>query len=261
AREQMLSVNNLLQPSNGEPIVAPTLDMVLGVYYLTTARPGAKGQDKAFSDFDDAKLAYDIGIIDLQAQIKLRVPPVPSINGESDEEFQAQQIVNTTMGRAIFNEAINSVLRLHGQEPLPFFNEVVDRAGLKKIVAGLIRRYGNEDTAQVLDAIKRLGFRYATQSGTTIAISDITMPTEKDGILKIADEEVQRIERDYRRGLITDDERYNEVIEVWTKAKDQVTKAVAGVLDPFGPVAMMAQSGAKGNIQQISQMSGMRGLM
>src|SRR5438876_3213342 len=260
AREQMLSVNNLLQPSNGDPIVAPTLDMVLGVYYLTTNRPNARGEGKAFSDFDDAKLAYDIGVIDLQATIKLRVPAATPVNGEGEEE-PSSQIVSTTMGRAIFNEAINSVLRHHGQEPLPFFNEIVDRAGLKKIVAGLIRRYGNEDTAQVLDAIKRLGFRYATQSGTTIAISDITMPTTKDGILKEADEEVQRIERDYRRGLITDDERYNEVIEVWTKAKDQVTKAVAGVLDPFGPVAMMAQSGAKGNIQQISQMSGMRGLM
>src|SRR5438309_839152 len=260
AREQMLSVNNLLQPSNGDPIVAPTLDMVLGVYYLTTARQSARGENKAFSDFDDAKLAYDIGVIDLQAMIKLRVPAAMPVNGESEDEASSQ-IVSTTMGRAIFNEAINSVLRHHGQEPLPFFNEVVDRAGLKRIVAGLIRRYGNEDTAQVLDAIKRLGFRYATQSGTTIAISDITMPTEKGSILKLADEEVQRIERDYRRGLITDDERYNEVIEVWTKAKDQVTKAVSGVLDPYGPVAMMAQSGAKGNIQQISQMSGMRGLM
>src|SRR5215471_3554752 len=262
AREQMLSVNNLLQPSNGDPIVAPTLDMVLGVYYLTTSRPGARGEGKAFSDFDDAKLAYDIGVIDLQAVIKLRVPSALPLNGEADEEAEpAAQIVTTTMGRAIFNEAINSVLRTHGQEPLPYFNDVVDRAGLERIVAALIRRYGNEDTAQVLDAIKRLGFRYATQSGTTIAITDITMPSEKANILKQADEEVQRIERDYRRGLITDDERYNEVIEVWTKAKDQITKAVSGVLDPFGPVAMMAQSGAKGNIQQISQMSGMRGLM
>jgi DNA-directed RNA polymerase subunit beta' len=258
AREQMLSVNNLLQPSNGDPIVAPTLDMVLGVYYLTTAKPGARGEGKPFSDFDDAKLAYDMGVLDLQASIKLRVPSVLPVDGE---EENGSQIVTTTMGRAIFNEAINSVLRAHNQEPLPYYNEVVDRSGLKKIVAALIRRYGNMDTAQVLDAIKRLGFRYATQSGTTIAISDITMPTEKDKILKGADEEVQRIERDYRRGLITDDERYNEVIEVWTKAKDQITRAVSGVLDPFGPVAMMAQSGAKGNIQQISQMSGMRGLM
>src|SRR3982075_1479560 len=244
AREQMLSVNNLLQPSNGEPIVAPTLDMVLGVYYLTTVRPNARGEGKAFSDFDDAKLAYDIGVIDLQAMVKLRVAAPQSTNGEGEEE-SSTQIVTTTMGRAIFNDAINSVLLHHGQAPLAYFNEVVDRAGLKRIVAALIRRYGNEDTAQVLDAIKRLGFRYATQSGTTIAISDITMPSDKEQILKGADDEVQRIERDYRRGLITDDERYNEVIEVWTKAKDQVTKAVAGVLDPFGPVAMMAQSGAK----------------
>src|SRR5579864_5691463 len=262
AREQMLSVNNLLQPSNGDPIVAPTLDMVLGVYYLTTVRPNAKGEGKAFSDYDDAKLAYDMNVIDLQAQIKLRVPAVLPTNGEIDEETETtSQILTTTMGRAIFNESINGVLRTHGQEPLPFYNDVVDRAGLKRIVAALIRRYGNEDTAQVLDTIKGLGFRYATQSGTTIAISDITQPSEKDNILKGADEEVQRIERDYRRGLITEDERYNEVIEVWTKAKDQVVKAVAGVLDPYGPVAMMAQSGAKGNIQQISQMSGMRGLM
>ncbi len=263
AREQMLSVNNLLQPSNGDPIVAPTLDMVLGVYYLTTNRPNAKGDGKAFSDFDDAKLAYDMGVIDLQATIKLRVPAPDTSSAvlEDEEAEPTSQIVTTTMGRAIFNEAINSVLRTHGQEPLPYYNEVVDRAGLKRIVAALIRRYGNEDTAQVLDTIKRLGFRYATQSGTTIAISDITQPTEKEGILRGADDEVQRIERDYRRGLITEDERYNEVIEVWTKAKDQVVKAVAGVLDPYGPVAMMAQSGAKGNIQQISQMSGMRGLM
>src|ERR1700737_1072425 len=164
AREQMLSVNNLLQPSNGDPIVAPTLDMVLGVFYLTMARPGAKGEGKAFSDFDDAKLAYDIGVIDLQATIKLRIPSAPPSNGENEEE-PASQIVSTTMGRAIFNEAINSVLRHHGQEPLPFFNEVVDRAGLKKIVAGLIRRYGNEDTAQVLDATKRLGFPSRTRPG------------------------------------------------------------------------------------------------
>ncbi|MGI9145927.1 MAG: DNA-directed RNA polymerase subunit beta' [Chloroflexota bacterium] len=260
AREQMLSVNNLLQPSNGDPIVAPTLDMVLGVFYLTMARPGAKGEGKAFSDFDDAKLAYDIGVIDLQALIKLRIPSAAPLDGESEDE-PASQIVTTTMGRAIFNDAINSVLRTHGQESLSFFNEIVDRAGLKKIVAGLIRRFGNEDTAQVLDAIKRLGFRYATQSGTTIAISDITMPNDKSSILKVADDEVQRIERDYRRGLITDEERYNEVMEVWTKAEDSVHQAASSVLDPFGPVAMMAQSGAKGNIQQISQMSGMRGLM
>ncbi len=258
AREQMLSVNNLLQPSNGEPIVAPTLDMVLGIYYLTSAKPGANGEGKAFSDFLDARLAYEMGIIDLQASIRLRIPTPAPLNGE---EEPATELITTTIGRAIFNEAINAALRAHGQEPLPFYNEGVDRSGLKRVVATLIRRYGNRVTAHVLDEIKRLGFHYASRSGTTIAISDISIPAEKEQILREADEEVQRIERDYRRGLITDDERYNEVIEVWTRAKDRVTKAVSGILDPFGPVAMMAQSGAKGNIQQISQMSGMRGLM
>ncbi len=257
AREQMLSVNNLLQPSNGEPIVAPTLDMVLGIYYLTTSKPGARGDGKAFSDFLDAKLAYDMGIIDLQASIKLRVE-VPAQDGE---EEPSTQVVTTTIGRAIFNEAIATALHAGGQTPATYYNEVVDRSGLKKVVASLIRTYGNKMTANVLDEVKRLGFHYATQSGTTIAISDITIPGEKVQILEEAEVEVSRIERDYRRGLITDDERYNEVIEVWTRAKDRVTKAVSGVLDPFGPVAMMAQSGAKGNIQQISQMSGMRGLM
>jgi len=258
ARENMLSVNNLLQPSNGDPIVAPTLDMVLGIYYLTTARPAPDREPRAFSDFMDAKLAYDMKVIDLHEPIKLRVP---APNAEDGEDEPATQIITTTMGRAIFNDAMNAVLRAHGQEPLPYYSERVDRSGLKRIVAGLISRYGNRDTAAVLDEIKRLGFRYATQSGTTIAISDITMPGDKDVILHGADDEVQRIEKDYRRGLITDDERYNEVIEVWTRAKEQITKAVSAVLDPFGPVSMMAQSGAKGNIQQISQMSGMRGLM
>ncbi|MBV9359277.1 MAG: DNA-directed RNA polymerase subunit beta', partial [Chloroflexi bacterium] len=258
AREQMLSVNNLLQPSNGDPIVAPTLDMVLGIYYLTTAKPGARGEGKAFSDYNDAKLAYDSGVIDLQAMIKLRIAE-PVV--EDGEDEPVTQILNTTMGRAIFNEAIATVLRTRGQELLPYYNDVVDRSSLKRIVATLVRRYGNSDTAAVLDQIKGLGFRYATQSGTTIAISDITMPGDKGRVLADADAEVQRIEKDYRRGLITDDERYNEVIEVWTRAKDEITRAVSGVLDPYGPVSMMAQSGAKGNIQQISQMSGMRGLM
>jgi DNA-directed RNA polymerase subunit beta' len=233
--------------------------MVLGIYYLTGAREDSKGKDKAFVDFLDAKLAYDMGLVDLQALIKLRVPSPPSPDG--DEDGATAEIKTTTVGRAIFNEAINDTLRAQGQEPFPYINEQVDRSGLKRVVATLIRRYGNRVTALVLDDIKRLGFQYATRSGVTIAVSDISVPAEKEQILLQADEEVQRIERDYRRGLITDDERYNEVIEVWTKAKDRITKAVSGVLDPFSSVAMMAQSGAKGNIQQISQMSGMRGLM
>ncbi|MBI2756105.1 MAG: DNA-directed RNA polymerase subunit beta' [Chloroflexi bacterium] len=269
ARETMLSVNNLLKPSDGDPVVAPTLDMVLGIYYLTTIKPEANGSGRAFADFADAKLSYDmraidpVQSIDLHAKIKLRVPvgEWATIEEGEDQMGPISRIIETTVGRAIFNDAINSALKAHGQEPLPYYNERVDRAALKRIVATLIRVYGNRVTAAVLDQVKTLGFRYATQSGTTIAIADISQPGEKAQILVGADEEVQAIEKDFRRGLITDDERYNEVITVWTKAKNDVTKAVAEALDPDGPVAMMAQSGAKGNIQQISQMSGMRGLM
>ncbi len=250
AREQMLSVNNLLLPSNGEPVVAPTLDMVLGCYYLTQIRPGAAGEGKVFADFDEARLAHDLGLINLQAEIKVRTPDWPE-----------GQYLQTSIGRIIFNEAINTALRDAGSEPYSFINEMMDKGALKRIVARLIHAYGNHATAAVLDAIKELGFRYATRSGLTIAIGDIKIPEGKTALLAEAEDEVTGIERQYRRGLITDEERYNEIVQVWTRVKDDLTVAVGKALDPYGSVFMMAQSGAKGNIQQITQMSGMRGLM
>ncbi len=252
ARESMLSVNNLLLPSNGEPIVSPTLDMVLGCFYLTTIRPGAMGEGKVFSDPSEARILYDLGKIDLQASIRVRM--------KLDDESEPV-LVSTSVGRVIFHETINDALRGTANVGLPFFNERIDKSGLKAIVATLIRQYGNRSAAAVLDVIKRLGFRYATQSGVTIAIDDITIPQRKQALLEEADKDVARIDREYRRGLITEEERYNEVIAVWTHTKDEVTSAVGEALDPFGSITMMAQSGAKGNIQQISQMSGMRGLM
>ncbi len=252
ARDFMLSVNNLLLPSNGEPIVAPTLDMVLGCYYLTTERPGAKGEGKVFADITEARLAYDLGLVDLQAPIKVRL---------AEQDDAEPRLVSTTVGRVVFHETVNDALRETGQAGLPFVNEQIDKGRLKSIVATLIREYGNRSTAAVLDVMKRMGFHYATQSGVTIAIDDITIPDQKQDLLETADQDVARIEREYRRGLITDEERYNEVIAVWTRTKDDVTNAVSDALDPYGPLTMMAQSGAKGNIQQISQMSGMRGLM
>ncbi len=252
ARDQMLSLNNLLLPSNGEPIVAPTLDMVLGCYYLTSVRPDAKGHGKIFGDPAEARMAYEVGVIDLQAEIVVRM--------KEDDEADPR-LITTSVGRVIFHETINDALRESGAAGLPFRNEQIDKGRLKTIVATLIRQYGNVSAGAVLDVLKRLGFRYATQSGTTIAVNDITIPQTKQGLLDGADEDVARIQREYRRGLITEEERYNEVIAVWTRTKDDVTSAVGDALDPFGPISMMAQSGAKGNIQQISQMSGMRGLM
>ena len=271
AYELMLSTNNLLQPSNGEPITAPTLDMVLGCYYLTTIRAGMRGEGRVFADPTEALLAHELGQVHLQASIKVRLPePASAGEGANGQHNGHGGLVSTSVGRLIFADAINRVLREAGAEELPFtsdpedaesLNQLFDKAELKRLVGRLIRRYGNQVTAEVLDAIKQLGFHYATRSGITIAIEDIKIPPEKDELLRQADAEVARIERDYQRGLITDEERYADVVKVWTETKDQITRLVDKALDPFGSVSIMARSGAKGNLQQISQMAGMRGLM
>jgi DNA-directed RNA polymerase subunit beta' len=258
AREQMLSTRNMLLPSNGEPVVVPTLDMVLGCYYLTSMRPGARGEGRMFGSTHEARMAYEYRTIDLEASIDLQAP----VRVRMQQSFDSDpEIVTTTVGRIIFWETVNEALGNTANLGLPFRNDTIDKSRLKDVVATLIREVGNRSAAGVLDVIKRMGFQFATQSGTTVAIQDITIPNEKADLLVAADDEVTRIEKDYQRGRITDEERYNEVIAVWTKTKDSVTEAVGKALDPFGSIAMMAQSGAKGNIQQISQMSGMRGLM
>ena len=252
ARNLMLSVRNLVQPSNGEPITAPTLDMVLGCYYLTMIRPGSPGEGLVFASFEDARLGYELGQVDLRAEVEVR---------NRGEDGAPSERIKTSVGRIVFNDAVSAALRGAGAEPIPFENRTMDKGSLKTLVASMIRTYGNNVSAAVLDEIKSVGFHYATVSGITIAIDDIKIPPEKPAILGKAEVEVDRIERDYRRGLITDEERYNEVVEVWTRAKEEITKAVEQVLDPYDSVHMMAQSGAKGNVQQIAQMSGMRGLM
>jgi DNA-directed RNA polymerase subunit beta' len=245
ARKIMLSVYNLLLPSNGEPVVSPTLDMVLGCYYMTMVKPGVKGEGKRFADPDDARLAYDLELVDLHAAIKVRAPELGITDGTD--------YITTSVGRILFNEVL--------PPEMGFRNEVMNKGALKRIVGEVFRRFKNEKTAEVVDKIKRIGFEFATKSGITIAIEDISIPKEKDGILAEADTKVAQVERQFRRGLITDEERYNEVIEIWTKAKEDVTAAVRDALDPYGSVNLMATSGAKGNVQQISQMAGMRGLM
>jgi DNA-directed RNA polymerase subunit beta' len=268
AYDLMLSTNNLLQPSNGEPITAPTLDMVLGCYYLTLIRPGLTGEGRRFANPEDARLAHELGQIQLQASIQVRIPEPSSANGNGHADGNGNgnghhygELVSTSVGRIIFNDAINQALQEAGAEAMAYLNETMDKGSLKRLVGQLIRAYGNRVTANVLDAIKHLGFEYATRSGITIAISDIKVPERKAEMLAEADNEVTRIERDYRRGLITEEERYNDVVQVWTKAKEDITDAVSDALDPYGSVSMMARSGAKGNVQQIAQMAGMRGLM
>ena len=246
ARTLMLSVYNLLSPSSGEPIVAPTLDMVLGCYYLTVERPGAKGEGKRFANLEEARLAYDLGIVSLQAKVDVRVPASDGADGQSET-------VNTTVGRILFNDILPEEMR--------FRNQTMDRKALRGIVGECYRRFGTAKTANLVDDIKRLGFDFATKSGITIAIGDIAIPPERDGLLQDADKKIDDIAKQFRRGLITEEERYLQAIDVWTEARDQVTKAVSKSMDPFGSIYMMTTSGAKGNIQQLTQMAGMRGLM
>ncbi|MQY80682.1 MAG: DNA-directed RNA polymerase subunit beta', partial [Dehalococcoidia bacterium] len=241
ARELALSQHNMLLPSSGEPTVTPTLDMVFGCYYLTMERPGAKGEGRRFGSFDEARLAYELGNIDLGAIILVR-----------DRSRDGQE-TKTTTGRIIFNEVL--------PPELGFQNKIIDKSGLKQIVSECCRILKDEDTARVLDSIKQLGFRYATRSGITIAMNDIEVPESKAKMLEEAEERIAIIDNQYNRGLITEGEQYNSIVGVWMETMDRITSIISDTLDRYGGIYMMATSGAKGNISQITQMAGMRGLM
>ncbi len=241
AREHMLSVKNLLLPSNGEPVTVPSLDMVLGCYYLTMIKPNAKGKDKIFSSFNEAKLAYDLGVIDLGAEIEVR------------DTDNAGKRIKTTVGRVLFNDVLPLKLR--------FYNGLVDKTALRSLVSDCIDIVGNNATATVLDNLKQLGFTYATKSGISMSINDIEEPPGKVNILKQADKKISVIEDQYNRGFITEGERYENAIETWLDTTDKISEDIKLSLDPYGGVSIMANSGARGNISQLTQMVGMRGLM
>jgi DNA-directed RNA polymerase subunit beta' len=241
ARDRMLSIYNMLLPSCGEPVMTPTLDMVLGCYYLTNIRPGARGEGMVFCDFEEAKLAYELGIVNLDTEVEVR-----SKNGDG-------QRLRTSVGRILFNEVLPPEFQ--------FCNQVMDKATLKRLVLDCYRLLGSATTVTMLDNLKQLGFEYATKSGTTIAAKDIEVPKDKAKLLEEGDERIAVIESQFNRGLITDDERYSSAIDVWTETTDKITETISQSLDRYGGVYMMATSGAKGNISQIRQMAGMRGLM
>jgi DNA-directed RNA polymerase subunit beta' len=243
AKEAMLSTHNMLSPASGEPLVAPTLDMVLGCYYLTDIREDAKGQGLRFYDFDEARIAHASELIHLQARIQVRDVD------DSDHEGWLE----TSLGRLIFNEIL--------PPSLGYKNILMDRAALKDLTAELYRTLTNDETADVLDKVKSLGFHYATVSGITIAINDIQVSDKKPEILRQAAEMVSGFGDQFLSGLISEEERYAKTVEAWTWASDQTTILVEEDLPNFGGIAVMARSGAKGNISQIKQMAGMRGLM
>ncbi|MGI5858451.1 MAG: DNA-directed RNA polymerase subunit beta' [Tepidanaerobacteraceae bacterium] len=259
ARLLMLSINNILKPQDGKPVTTPTQDMVLGAYYLTIERPGEKGEGKYFSSPEEAILAYEIGEIGLHALVNVRI--TRNIDGR-----QQYKTIKTTPGRIIFNEGLPQDLGYvdRTKEENLFeleLNTLVDKSLLGDIVERCYRLHGTTVTAEVLDRIKRKGFDYATKAGITIGITDIEVPEEKEKILSEADEKVDQVELLYRRGLISEDERYEKTLDIWTASTEEITEALMNTLDPFNSIYMMANSGARGNKQQIRQLAGMRGLM
>ena len=243
AKRMMLSTYNLLSPSSGEPIVAPTLDMVLGCYYMTMIEEGVEGEGSRFTSFEDAQLAYELDKVDLRARIYVRA----SADGNGTGSLE------TSVGRIIFNEVL--------PEKLGFRNQEMDKGALKDLTAECYRLLDNEGTAEVLDAIKALGFHYASKAGITIAINDIEVSSEKGVIVRAAEEKINLLEQQYLDGLITEDERYSNAVQIWTDANDNLTGVIETNLRNYGGMYLMATSGAKGNIAQIKQMAGMRGLM
>ena len=238
SRLLMLATTNILNPSDGGPITIPTQDMVLGVFYLTTIKEERKGAGKIFANADEAIKAYDTDRVHLQAPVKVR------LNGE---------IIDTSIGRVIFNEAL--------PEEVEFVNERIGKSDLGDLITDLYEEVGNDKTAETLDNIKAMGYDFATRSGISIAVSDAEIPPSKPEIVSKAEDEVHQIENHYRRGAITEDERYHKVVDIWNQAKDDVTDALLANLDESNNIYIMAISGARGNTSQISQLAGMRGLM
>ena len=252
AKDLMLSTQNLLSAADGSPVVSPTHDMVLGCYYLTVEAPDEKGAGKAFSSAAEVIMASQLGHVHVQAPVKVELELTEPV-GEDGETVTRTELVDTTPGRVIFNTVIPG--------ELGFINRIMDRKGLKALIAQCYRELGPAATTSLVDGIKTLGFHYATVAGITIGIDDIRVPTEKVKLLAEADSRVNDIDREFRKGFITDDERYTQTVDVWRATTDDVTEKMLNGLDKRGSVWMITHSGARGNVTQVHQLAGMRGLM
>ena len=256
----LLSPNNLLKPSDGGPVAVPSQDMVLGIYYLTQERPGAKGEGKAFKNMNEAIIAYENHEITLHAKIKVKCQGINK-NGEMES-----RIIESTLGRFIFNEIISQDLGFVDRSKDENFLKLeidfhVGKKQLKQILEKCINNHGATKTAETLDAIKSLGYKYSTRAAMTVSISDMEVPAAKKEILAEAESTIENISRNFRRGLLTEEERYKAVIETWKEADDEITEALLTGLDKYNNIFMMADSGARGSDKQIKQLAGMRGLM
>ncbi len=256
----LLSPNNLLKPSDGGPVAVPSQDMVLGIYYLTQERPGSEGEGKFFKNLNEAILAYENKVIRLQSRIKVRVTRTLA------DGTEMTGIVESTLGRFLFNEILPQDLgfvdrTIPGNELVLEVDFHVGKKGLKQILEKVINTHGATRTAEVLDDIKAMGYKYSTRAAMTVSISDMTVPPEKPELIKKAQDTVDKITRNYKRGLITEEERYKEVVETWKDTDAILTKALLDGLDRYNNIYMMADSGARGSDKQIKQLAGMRGLM
>ena len=256
----LLSPNNLLKPSDGGPVAVPSQDMVLGIYYLTQERPGALGEGKFFRNVNEAILAYENGALTLHSRIKVRV------TRKMADGTEKSAIIESTLGRFLFNEIIPQDLgfvnrEVEGNELKLEIDFHVGKKQLKQILEKVINTHGSTATAEVLDAVKSIGYKYSTRAAMTVSISDMTVPPQKPEMIQKAQDTVDRITKNYKRGLITEEERYKEVVETWKATDDALTEALLTGLDKYNNIYMMADSGARGSDKQIKQLAGMRGLM
>ena len=254
ARDLMLASKNLLKPADGEPIISPSKDMVLGVYYLTMEKKAVhKGDGRAFADMDEVELAYALAQVEIHSEIKFRAKTWYDDKGDRLPEAE-YRIINTTVGRVLFNRVL--------PEQVQFVNQKLDKGGVKDLIAEVYELCGQEITTDVADAIKHIGFTFATISGTTLAVADISIPPERKGIIEDALKQVEVVLRDFRRGLLTEQEKNEREIQIWQDTTEKVGIAVRNHMDPDGNLSTMATSGAtKGGFSTISQLAGMRGLM
>ena len=256
ARVLMLSTNNIKSPAHGRPLTVPTQDMIIGSYYLTAARDGFPGEGRVFIDFDDAVNAYDARAdIDLQAKIEVRLNRDTQVATAYNvfEEHKAGERIHTTVGRIIFNRSL--------PDDYPFLNYQMNKTEIGRLVGDVCDRYSPSEVPPILDGLKSTGFHYATRAGLTVSVYDAVVPPQKDEILDAAYEKVAAIDEDYEMGLMSSDERHKQVVDIWNEANEEVGNAMADNFDKFNPIYMMANSGARGNIKQIRQLAGMRGLM
>ena len=259
ARFLMLAHNNILKPQDGRPVISPSQDMVIGCYYLTIINENAKGAGRIFSSMDEAEMAYALGQITLQSPIKVRIE-------RTFGEEKGTKLIDTTLGRLIFNDALPQNLGFRKRECLEDMfaleiDELVGKKQLSKIVDQCFHTQGEHRTAQVLDKIKALGFKYSTVGAITVSVSDIKVPAVKKTMLEEADEAVRKVNNTFRRGLLSEDERYNRVINIWNDCTHNLRDQILPNLDTFNPIRMMTDSGARGSSAQVSQLAGMRGLM